>query len=149
MRIRRIPPPAECPGIEDAFDLFLIPEENTDFNYILQFDVNNPLPNFQGSMWFGGYPVFSQWYFELFAPECPNRGDAGRYCQADIDGSFDCIVSLADLAQLLGNYGMTTGASLAMGDVDPYDQWFPGDGDIDLGDLAELLGQYGDDCNLP
>ena len=39
--------------------------------------------------------------------------------------------------------------SLMMGDVDPYDDWFPGDGDIDLGDLAELLSQYGDDCTWP
>jgi hypothetical protein len=36
-----------------------------------------------------------------------------------------------------------------MGDIDPYDRWFPGDGVIGLGDLAELLGQYGDNCNWP
>ena len=134
------PPPAECPGIEDAFDLFLDPNLNDDPNL---------LTCYEGTQWFGGYPNFSQFYFELFAPECPNRGDSGRYCSADIDGSFDCVVNLADLAQLLGYYGMTSGAGHAMGDVDPYDEWFPGDGDVDLADLAELLGQYGDDCNWP
>ena len=134
------PPPAECPGIEDAFDLFLDPNFSDDPNLQNSYD---------GTYWFGGYPNFTQFYMELFAPECPNRGDAGRYCSADIDGSFDCLVSLADLAQLLGNYGTTTGATPFMGDVDPYDAFFPGDGDVDLGDLAELLGQYGDDCNWP
>jgi hypothetical protein len=92
-------------------------------------------------------PIYlGQFYWELYAPGCPNAGQAGRYCEADIYG-YDCLVNLNDLAQLLGNYGLTTGASHADGDVDPYDEFFPGDGDVDLGDLAELLGQYGDDCN--
>ena len=73
-------------------------------------------------------------------PGCPNPGASGNYCTADIDGSDDCVVSLADLAQLLGNYGITTGAEHDDGDLDE-------DGDVDLSDLAELLGQYGDDCN--
>jgi len=132
--------PPTCPGVEDIFDLF------GEANYA---DDPNMLTNYVGTYYFGGPPVFSQWYFELYAPECPNRGDAGRYCSADIDGSFDCIVGLADLAVLLGNYGTTTGATPAMGDVDPYDVWFPGDGDVDLADLAELLLQYGNDCNWP
>jgi hypothetical protein len=138
--------PPECPGVEDAFDLFADPTWNDGPNNI---DPNNIEPAFVGTMWFGGPPVFAQFYFALYAPVCPNRGEAGRYCEADIDGSYDCIVSLADLAQLLGNYGMTTGATLMDGDVDPYDPWWPGDGDVDLGDLAELLSQYGDDCNWP
>ncbi len=71
---------------------------------------------------------------------CPNPGESGNYCTADIDGSGDCIVALADLAQLLGHYGITSGAVHDDGDLD-------GDGDVDLADLAELLGQYGDDCN--
>jgi hypothetical protein len=138
--------PPECPGVEDAFDYFVNASWNGDPNAI---DPNNISASFVGTYWFGGPPVFSQFYFALYAPVCPNRGDAGRYCEADIDGSYDCIVSLADLAQLLGNYGMTTGATLMDGDVDPYDEWWPGDGDIDLADLAELLSQYGDDCNWP
>jgi hypothetical protein len=137
--------PPECPGVENVFDLFVNTAYNGGPNNI---DPNNIEPDLAGTYWFGGFP-FSQWHFVLYAPVCPNRGDAGRYCEADIDGSFDCIVGLADLAQLLGNYGMTTGAVLMDGDVDPYDEWFPGDGDVDLADLAELLSQYGDDCNLP
>ncbi len=74
---------------------------------------------------------------------CPNPGGGGDYCSADIDGSGDCMVGLGDLAQLLGNYGMTTGATHEDGDIEPPE----GDGDVDLGDLAEMLSQYGDDCN--
>jgi hypothetical protein len=135
--------PPECPGIENAFDLF----PNAAYND----GPNNIDPNaiaYEGTYWFGGNP-FSQFHFVLFAPACPNRGDADRYCSADIDGSFDCLVGLADLAQLLGNYGMTTGAVPMDGDIDPYDEWWPGDGDVDLADLAELLMQYGNDCTEP
>lgn len=57
---------------------------------------------------------------------------------ADLDGDGD--VDLADLAQLLGHYGTTSGATYEQGDID-------GDGDVDLADLAELLGNYGQwDC---
>ena len=52
----------------------------------------------------------------------------------DLDGDGD--VDLADLAQLLGNYGMAEGATYQDGDLD-------GDGDVDLSDLAALLGNYG------
>ncbi|MBU0617587.1 MAG: hypothetical protein KKI02_07710 [Planctomycetes bacterium] len=74
---------------------------------------------------------------------CPNAGSSGSYCDADIDGSGDCLVNLADLAQLLSNYGMSSGATHDDGDIDPPG----GDGDVDLGDLATLLSQYGDNCN--
>ena len=53
----------------------------------------------------------------------------------DLDGDVD----LADLAELLGNYGETSGMTYEDGDLD-------GDGDVDLSDLAELLGSYGDTC---
>ena len=53
----------------------------------------------------------------------------------DLDGDGD--VDLADLAQLLANYGTTSGATYEMGDID-------GDGDVDLSDLAALLGHYGE-----
>ncbi|MFQ5805656.1 MAG: FG-GAP repeat domain-containing protein [Phycisphaerae bacterium] len=66
----------------------------------------------------------------------------GRYapppeCLGDLDGDGD--VALADLAQLLSNYGTTGGASYEDGDLD-------GDGDVDLADLAALLANYGLVC---
>ncbi len=126
-------------GMEDAFDAFnpVDPNDpNTAFTFV-------------GTYWFGGPPIFAQFYMELFGEAngggagCPNPGASGNYCTADIDGSGDCIVDLADLAILLANYGMTSGATHDMGDLEPAG----GDGDVDLGDLAILLGQYGDDCN--
>jgi hypothetical protein len=132
--------PAECPGIEWPADLFA---NQTWNNGPEHFDPHDIEAHFRGTYWLGS--ILTQFSFELYAPQCPNRGDSGRYCYADIDGSFDCIVGLADLAQLLSNYGMTSGAGLLDGDVDPYAP--PGDGDVDLADLAELLMQYGDDCN--
>jgi len=132
-----------APGIENIFDIY------NDPNYIPAPGYVDPnLTHYVGTYWFGGDP-YAQFYMELFAASCPNRGDSGKYCEADIDCSFDCMVGLNDLAQLLGNYGCTTGCTVLMGDVDPYDRFFPGDGVIGLGDLAELLGQYGDDCTLP
>jgi len=59
-------------------------------------------------------------------------------CPGDLDGDDDC--DQADLAQLLGNYGMTGGACYEDGDLD-------GDGDVELGDLAELLHYYGAVCD--
>ena len=74
--------------------------------------------------------------------ECECLG--GLDADADIDGSGNCIVALNDLAQLLGNCGITTGATPDQADIDPPPD---GDGDVDIADLAALLGQYGDDCN--
>jgi len=45
----------------------------------------------------------------------------------------------ADLAQLLANYGTTSGATYEDGDIDA-------DGDVDLADLAALLAHYGEPC---
>ena len=88
--------------------------------------------------------------FACFYERCPNRGEHGKYCSADIDGSDDCIVNLADLARLLSNYPCTSGCTHEMGDVSPHDPNCPaGDGLIGLADLAELLSQYGDNCNWP
>lgn len=61
----------------------------------------------------------------------------GEFCFGDLND--DGQVGLSDLAELLGNYGITSGASYYDGDLD-------GDGDIDLSDLAELLGLYGTTC---
>ena len=136
--------PPECPGVEDAYDLFVNPAWNLGPE---NFDPNGIEPYLAGTSWFGGLPqTFAQFYFTLYLWGCPWPGDSGKYCTADIDGSYDCIVGAADLAQLLSNYGMTSGATRPDGDVDPYHLYLPGDGDVDLGDLAELLSQYGDDC---
>ena len=58
-------------------------------------------------------------------------------CSGDVDGNG--VVNLSDLAQLLGHYGITSGATREQGDLD-------GDGDIDLSDLAEMLSVYGHPC---
>ena len=61
-----------------------------------------------------------------------------QFCFGDLDDDND--VDLADLAQLLGSYGETSGMTYHDGDLDT-------DGDVDLADLAELLGAYGTTCN--
>ena len=58
-------------------------------------------------------------------------------CFGDLDGDND--IDLSDLAQLLSNYGMTSGATYEDGDLDE-------DGDVDLSDLAALLAVYGTTC---
>jgi hypothetical protein len=67
--------------------------------------------------------------------------DMGAYeypfCFGDLHD--DNEVGLSDLAELLGHYGTTAGATYYDGDLD-------GDGDVDLADLAELLGIYGSTC---
>ena len=60
-----------------------------------------------------------------------------QFCLGDLDGDGD--VDLSDLAQLLSNYGTTSGANYEDGDLD-------GDGDVDLADLATLLAVYGTTC---
>ena len=59
------------------------------------------------------------------------------FCFGDLDGDND--IDLADLAQLLSNYGTPSGAVYEDGDLD-------GDGDVDLADLAALLAVYGTMC---
>lgn len=55
----------------------------------------------------------------------------------DLDG--DGTIGLADLSNLLTNFGMTSGATYADGDLD-------GDGDVDLADLSDLLTNFGLSC---
>ena len=127
--------PPSCPGIENAYDWYGIPDFINDTNM-----ADTP---YLGTYWFGGNP-FAQFYFEMFAPGCPNAGASGRYCAADIYGN-DCLVNLADLAECLGTYGIY--GEFWPCDIYPPDPYFPGDGQVDLQDLAELLSQYGDNCN--
>jgi len=65
------------------------------------------------------------------------RGGLYVPCPGDLDGDRD--IDLADLAQLLSNYGMPGGAIYADGDLDH-------DGAVDLSDLAALLAVYGTTC---
>lgn len=58
-------------------------------------------------------------------------------CPGDVDGDQD--VDLVDLATLLSNFGLPSGATLSQGDLD-------GDGDVDLVDLATLLTNFGLSC---
>lgn len=64
-------------------------------------------------------------------------GAAEPFCFGDLDGDND--IDLADLAQLLANYGTPSGAVYEDGDLDA-------DGDVDLADLAALLAVYGTTC---
>jgi hypothetical protein len=139
----------DAPGMEDLFDTYFL-----DMN-----DPNQGLPAaYESTWWFNGV-IFAQFYMEMYEgsnmpnmPEgCPNPGDSGWYCTADIEYTNECVVDLLDLAALLSNYGLTTGATHEQGDVEPEDGngvWdeTDGDGDVDLADLARLLSQYGDDC---
>ena len=56
------------------------------------------------------------------------------------DATCDGVVELIDLAVLLSNYDITSGATPAQGDND-------GDGDVDLTDLALLLSLFDTTCN--
>ena len=64
-------------------------------------------------------------------------------------GGGDCVVDLGDLSVLLANFGATSGATFAAGDIDPplnLDTLAVGDGDVDLADLSRLLAAFGTDC---
>ena len=58
-------------------------------------------------------------------------------CPGDFNG--DHQRNLSDLAQLLSNYGTTSGAAYEDGDMN-------GDGDVDISDLAALLAVYRELC---
>jgi hypothetical protein len=59
-------------------------------------------------------------------------------CLGDLTG--DDYIGLDDLAQMLGNYGMASGATYEDGDLDS-------DGDVDLTDLAAMLGVFDTHCD--
>lgn len=84
--------------------------------------------------------AFDNWLgVAVLAQPFPDGVDFVQFgCIWDLDADRD--VDLSDLAQLLGNYGITAGAKRTDGDLD-------GDGDVDIADLAELLGHYGTSCS--
>ena len=110
--------PQYSTGIEDAYDLFTDHEPG---GYLGTYD-------------FGGDP-FAQFYFEMISPKCSNDPMA---CHADLNGN--CEIDLGDLAQLLGHYGMTSGAVWEDGDIEPYPD---GDGGVNIVDLASMLADWG------
>jgi hypothetical protein len=71
---------------------------------------------------------------------CPNPGQTGNFCTADING--DCIVDISDLALLLSAFGSVPGD----GNYNPGADVAPPVG-IDITDLALFLSQFGDNCN--
>jgi hypothetical protein len=80
--------------------------------------------------------VFSYPHIANFGLEI-TTGEEQPRCYGDLDGDNDR--DLADLAEMLGHYGETTGVFYENGDLDE-------DGDVDLADLAGLLGVYGEAC---
>jgi len=79
----------------------------------------------------------SYYYHSTTGPNQLKYAHTPPPCPADLDHDGD--VDLSDLAQLLSNYGTTSGASYEDGDLDA-------DGDVDLSDLAALLAVYGTTC---
>lgn len=70
-------------------------------------------------------------------PTCASAGCSA----ADIEPTCgDCDVDLADLANLLSNFGVGVGATRAMGDISG------DDGAVALDDLALMLTSFGSDC---
>ena len=81
--------------------------------------------------------------FELAGGFWPG-GAAEPFCHGDIyPPGGDGVVNLDDLAQLLGHFGMTSGATYEDGDIYPPPD---GNGAVNLDDLAELLGHYNVVC---
>jgi hypothetical protein len=98
-------------------------------------DSGDAAPAYVSSVLFVDRAMTEEEVAALGAPDADGIMD--RPCPGDLDGDGD--IDLADLAQLLSHYGVTSGGTYADGDLD-------GDGDIDLTDLAELLAHYGEAC---
>jgi hypothetical protein len=101
-------------------------------------DWNDLITDVDQLIFFYGDPtmffIFQAWDLGLDNPRITYGAEP---CFGDLDGDND--VDLADLAQLLANYGTTEGAAYEDGDLDE-------DGDVDLADLAALLAVYGTTC---
>ena len=121
-------------GTGDCMDYTILGDETGAARVLtsLSFDVDPGLYWFWvGPTAFGeGVPCGAEYVATLTC-------EGGPECPGDLDHDGD--VDLADLAQLLAHYGMTSGATYEDGDLD-------GDGDVDLADLAGLLAHYGEVC---
>ena len=148
-------PTCPAPGVEAAADLFVTdPKNPPEPNSVLFAGQNIP---YDRTLWFGSWPPV-QYHMKLStceaAPPCPAL--EAPCWNADIApgagiraGGGDCVVDLGDLSVLLANFGTTSGATFADGDIDPplnLDTLAVGDGDVDLADLSRLLAAYGADC---
>jgi hypothetical protein len=129
------------------WDNYGLPASWQNYTAGIGYNVDGILPEQEpagGAAPYDGFMVL-QWEVTLAAGEATEIDVVTTYgsetpiteCPGDLDGDGD--VDLSDLAQLLGNYGMTEGATYEDGDLD-------GDGDVDLADLAALLGVYGTTC---
>ncbi|MBU0616229.1 MAG: hypothetical protein KKI02_00785, partial [Planctomycetes bacterium] len=132
--------------VHDGLSFFVV-QDVTNLRLVF-YDVSNTAGRFHDP-WQGNFnepPVYqdlcpdtepedADGYRKAFEAPIVKEIDVFGCYPGDLDGDGD--VDLADLAQLLGNYGTTSGAAYEDGDLD-------GDGDVDLSDLAELLGHYGE-----
>jgi hypothetical protein len=146
--------PCAAPGVNNAEDIFEGDPNPADPNEMLFPGVNVP---YVWTRSFGSWP-YPQYHMKLTtreaAPPCPAL--EAPCWNADIApgagiraGGGDCVVDLGDLSVLLANFGTTSGAAFADGDIDPplnLDTLAVGDGDVDLADLSRLLAAYGADC---
>lgn len=115
-----------------------VPTPNPQIGDLLTFDVTRFVSDAVAAGWqFVGLTVRAETFGGLWVTE------GGVYPKLTIrtgipgDINHDGVVDLADLAQLLSNYGMTSGADYEDGDINH-------DGAVDLADLAELLAHYGE-----
>jgi hypothetical protein len=130
--------PNVATGAEEAFDFFTRdPNVAVEPNEFLIADVNT---TYEGTFWCCNALI--QWHLRLSAGDPNFPGCDHPSCvAADIEPpGGDCDVDLSDLAVLLVNFGVTSGATRGDGDVEG------ADGDVDLSDLAVMLGAFGVDC---
>jgi hypothetical protein len=130
--------PNVATGAEDSLDIYrLEPNDPAGPDDVLLPGVNI---TYYGTFWFR--VPFGQFYMVLQQGD-PNTPFA---CLGDIEPpGGDCDVDLSDLAILLSNFGVTSGATRDNGDIQPD----AGDGDVDLGDLSLILAEFGQACCAP
>jgi hypothetical protein len=110
----------DSPGVDAANNLAVPADVSADLDGRLRF-ADRPATPDTGN---GTSPIVDMGAFEY-------------QCDGDLDGDGD--IDLADLAQLLANYGGVGDVAYADGDIDQ-------DADVDLSDLAGLLAVYGSSC---